>query len=83
MGDFTMSGKGDTKDVSKASHLEGLETTELADENGPALRSVEEGWTSQDWLRVKEAEKAKRRNQSIDWLRVDESPLRVRSGLNG
>ena len=30
-----------------------------------------EGWTSQDWLRVEKAEEAKKRNQSIDWLRFE------------
>ena len=41
---FTVGGKGDTKDVAKASHLEALETAELTDEDRPALRTVEEGW---------------------------------------
>jgi hypothetical protein len=30
---------------------------------------LHEGWTSPDWLRVEKMEEAKKRNQSIDWLR--------------
>jgi hypothetical protein len=33
------------------------------------LDPIEEGWTSPDWLRVEKMEEAKKRNQSIDWLR--------------
>jgi len=41
---------------------------------------MEEGWTSQDWLRADAAEEGRRRNQSNHWLRLEEMTIRNVSG---
>ncbi len=43
-----MSRKGDAKDVSETSHLEALEAAELAYEDRPAFRTVEQGREHRD-----------------------------------